>query len=98
MKKYLTEKNLRWAVIAVLAALVLSSCGVGGMSGCCDDEARFEKGMKARMEMAKKGMRGRMQGQRRGSKGDTGKGAWVTREALVDGEKKGRRRGPKDAE
>jgi hypothetical protein len=95
MKKYLTEKNLMWAVIAVLAALVLTSCGP---SDCCGQEARFQKGMKARMEMSKKGMRGRMQGQRKGSKGDTGEGAWVTREALVDGEKKGRRRGPKNAE
>jgi hypothetical protein len=96
MKKYLTEKNLMWAVIAVLAAMMLStSCG---MSDCCGQEARFQKAMKGRMEMAKKGMRGRMQGQRRGSKGDTGEGAWVTREALVDGEKKGRKRGPKDAE
>ena len=95
MKKYLTEKNLMWAAIVALAALALTSCGA---SECCGQEARFQKGGKARMEMAKKSMRGRMQGQRRGSRGDTGKGAWVTREALVDGEKKGRRRSPKDAE
>ena len=91
MKKYLTEKNLMWAVIAVLAAVCLSSCGTKG----CGEQARFQKGMKPRMEMAKKGMRGNMQNQRRGSRGDTGRGAWVTREALVDGEKKGRKRGHK---
>ena len=49
------------------------------------------------MAMVKDGMRERMQGRKRGSKGDTGRGAWVTREALVDGENKGRRRGPKEA-
>jgi len=95
MKNYLTEKNLMWAAIAVLAAMAVTSCGV---SDCCGQEARFQKAMKGRMEMATKGMRGRMQGQRRGSRGDSGKGAWVTREALVEGEKKGRKRDPKDAE
>tara|TARA_R110000796_G_scaffold251775_1_gene383994 strand:+ start:925 stop:1212 length:288 start_codon:yes stop_codon:yes gene_type:complete len=95
MKKYLTEKNLMWAAIVALAAMALTSCGV---SDCCGQEARFQKAMKGRMELAKDAMRGRMQGQRRGSRGDSGKGAWVTREALVDGEKKGRKRGPKDAE
>tara|TARA_R110002012_G_scaffold40719_3_gene112095 strand:+ start:872 stop:1156 length:285 start_codon:yes stop_codon:yes gene_type:complete len=93
MKKYLTEKNLMWAVIAVLAVVCLSSC----TSECCGDQARFQKGGKAKMAMVKDGMRERMQGRKRGSKGDTGRGAWVTREALVDGEKKGRRRGPKEA-
>ena len=95
MKKYLTEKNLMWAAIALLAAMALTSCGA---SDCCGQEARFQKAMKGRMEMAKKGMRGRMQGPRRGSRGDSGQGAWVTREAVVEGEKKGRKRGPKDAE
>ena len=66
------------------------------MSGCCDQEARFQKGVKARMEMAKKGMRGRMQGQRRGSRGDTGKGAWV--EEKKDGGRKGRKMTPDAAE
>ena len=91
MKKYLTEKNLMWAVIAVLAAVCLSSCE----AKCCGEQAKFQKGMQTRMEMAKKGMRGKMQNQRRGSRGDTGRGVWATREALVDGEKKGRKRGPK---
>jgi len=95
MKQYLTEKNLMWAAIALLAAMALTSCGA---SECGVQEARFQKAMKGRMDMGKKGMRGRMQGQRRGSRGDTGEGTWVTREALVDGEKKGRRRAPKDAE
>lgn len=95
MKKYLTEKNLMWAAIALLAAMAVTSCGA---SECCGQESSFQKGMKTRMEMAKKGMRGRMHGQKRGSRGDSGKGAWVTREALVEGEKKGRKRAPKDAE
>tara|TARA_R110000796_G_scaffold233282_1_gene351802 strand:+ start:470 stop:724 length:255 start_codon:yes stop_codon:yes gene_type:complete len=82
MKQYLTEKNLMWAAIALLAAMVLSSCS----SECCGDTASARKGMKQRMEMAKKGMRGRMQGQRRGSRGDSGKGVWVTREALTETE------------
>lgn len=96
MKKYLTEKNLMWAAIALVAA-VAASCAYP----CCGEEqASFRKGMKQRMEMAKKGMRPRMQGmrERRGSNGDTGRGAWVTREALVEGEKKGRRRAPETTE
>ena len=95
MKKYLTEKNLMWAAIAILAALCLSSCGVGGMSGCCDQEARFQKAMKGRMEMAK-GMRTRTQGQRSGSRGDTGKGAWV--QEKKEGGRKGRKMAPEATE
>ena len=82
MKKYLTEKNLMWAALALLAALALTSC----TSECCGEQTSARKGMKQRMEMAKKGMRGRMQGQRRGSRGDSGKGVWVTREALTETE------------
>ena len=96
MKKYLTEKNLMWAAIALLAAVAASSC----TSECCGDTASARKGVMQRLAKAKEGMRPRMQGmrERRGSKGDTGRGAWVTREALVEGEKKGRRRAPETTE
>tara|TARA_R110002051_G_scaffold11808_6_gene42570 strand:+ start:1189 stop:1473 length:285 start_codon:yes stop_codon:yes gene_type:complete len=93
MKQYLTEKNLMWASIVLLAALVLSSCGA---KECCGEQAKRRGSMRPKMEMAQ-GMRGRMQSKRRGSEGDTGRGAWVRREALVDGEKKGRKRGPKES-
>lgn len=80
----MTEKNLMWAAIAVLALLAFCP------SLRTDKRDGRPEAMRERMGQ----MRGRM-----GSKGDSGKGAWVTREALVDGEKKGRKRGPKkDAE
>ena len=82
MKQYLTEKNLMWAAIALLAAMVATSC----TSECCGGVESARKGIKQRMQMAKEGMRGRMQGQRRGSRGDSGKGVWVTREALTETE------------
>tara|TARA_R110000796_G_scaffold128557_1_gene244213 strand:- start:82 stop:336 length:255 start_codon:yes stop_codon:yes gene_type:complete len=82
MKQYLTEKNLMWAAIALLAAMAASSC----TSECCGDTASARKGMKQRMAKAKEGMRGRMQGPRRGSRGDKGEGVWVTREALTETE------------
>tara|TARA_R100001377_G_scaffold60641_1_gene36811 strand:- start:742 stop:996 length:255 start_codon:yes stop_codon:yes gene_type:complete len=82
MKQYLTEKNLMWAAIALLAAMALSSC----TSECCGDVASARKGARQRLDMAKEGMRGRMQGKRRGSRGDKGEGVWVTREALTETE------------
>ena len=95
MKQYLTEKNLMWAAIALLAAAAASSC----TSECREGIESARKGVKQRMEMARESMRGRMQGPRRGSRGDSGQGVWVRREALEDGDRKGRKHGPeKDAE
>ena len=82
MKQYLTEKNLMWAAIALLAAMAASSC----TSECCGDTASARKGVMQRLAKSKKGMRGRMQGPRRGSRGDKGEGVWVTREALTETE------------
>ena len=85
MKKFLTEKNLMWVAIAVLAVLQLCpSLGVGKPDGRPD-------AMRQRMN--------RMEQVRdhSGSRGDTGRGEW-TEHRLVRDRAKGKSKKPKDSE
>jgi|TARA_R100001082_G_C4218070_1_gene97965 hypothetical protein len=75
MKNLLTEKNLMWAAIAVLAVLHLCpALGIGEPKGRHD-------AMRQRM--------GHMQ-ERMGSRGDMGKGAWIKekKDGVREGRKK----------
>ena len=85
MKNLLTEKNLMWAAIAVLAVLQLCpALGVGESKGRPD-------AMRQRMS--------RMH--QMGSRGDSGMGAWVKEKkegAKEKGRKRGSERKPKDSE
>ena len=83
MKNLLTEKNLMWAAIAVLAVLHLCpALGVGESKGRPD-------AMRQKMN--------RMH--QMGSRGDSGMGAWMKEgKREGKGQREGRQRGPKDSE
>jgi len=83
MKNLLTEKNLMWAAIAVLASLHLfPTWGVGKPNGRPD-------AMRQRMDRMHQA----------GSRGDSGMGAWVKeKKEGAESRREGRRRAPKVSE
>jgi len=83
MKNLLTEKNLMWVAIAVLAILHFCPASICG----AEKEGRPDA-MRQRMSQ----MRDRM-----GSRGDTGRGEW-TEHRLGRDRAKGKSKKPKDSE
>ena len=93
MKKFLTEKNLMWAAIVVLA--VLHFCpALGCGSGKDRPDAMRQRMSQMRERMGSGGMS--QMRERMGSSGDTGRGSWLKERAK--GQKEGRKRGPKHSE